>query len=66
MSVDRRSLRAVVKRCRASTENGRPFADRMKQLNRLLRQIETEIKRADRIYRTPSTSHPNAPNFRNL
>ena len=59
-------LRAVAERCRTSTENDRPLADRMKQLNQLLRQIDTEIGRADQIYRTPPTPHPNAPNLRNF
>ena len=59
-------LRAVADRCRAAAENDRPLEGRMKQLNQLLRQIDTELKRADRVYRTPPTPQPNAPNFRNL
>jgi hypothetical protein len=58
-------LRTVAERCRTSTENDRPLADRMKQLNQLLREIDAELRRADKIYRSPPTPHPNAPNFRN-
>jgi hypothetical protein len=59
-------LRAVAEVCRNGTVNDRPLAARMQQLNQLLRQIDTELRRVDQIYRTPPTSHPNAPNFRNL
>ena len=59
-------LRTVAEACRNTTANDRPLETRMKQLNQLLRQIDTEIGRADQIYRTPPTSHPNAPNFRNI
>jgi DNA-binding transcriptional MerR regulator len=58
-------LRAVAEGCRAATENDRPLEARMKQLNQLLRQIDTELRRADQIYRALPTPHPNAPNFRN-
>ena len=59
-------LRTVAEGCRTATVNDRPLAARMKLLNQLLRQIDTELRRADKIYCTPPTSHPNAPNFRNL
>ena len=59
-------LRTVAEGCRTATVNDRPFEARVKLLNQLLRQIETELKRADKIYCTPPISDPNAPNFRNL
>lgn len=59
-------LRIVAEACRNATVNDQPLEARVKQLNQLLRQIDTEIGRADKIYRTPPTPHPNAPNFRNL
>ena len=38
----------------------------MSQLDLLLRQINTELKRADRVYSEPPAPHPNASNLRNL
>jgi hypothetical protein len=58
-------LRGVAEACRNATMNDQPLEARTKQLNWLLRQIDTEIGRINQIYRTPPTSHPNAPNFRN-
>ena len=59
-------LRAVADACRNATANDQPLEARMKHLTQLLRHIDTELKRADKIYGTPPTSHPNAPNFRSL
>jgi hemerythrin-like domain-containing protein len=58
-------LRAVAEACRNATVNDQPLAARVTQLNQLLRHIDTELRRADQIYRTLPTSHPNAPNLRN-
>jgi hypothetical protein len=58
-------LRAVAETCRNATLNDQPLAARVTRLKQLLRHIDTEVRRADQIYRTPPTSHPNAPDFRN-
>jgi hypothetical protein len=57
-------LRALAEGCRIATENDRPLDARMRQISQLLRQIDAELRRSDRIYRDPPTSHPNAPKFR--
>jgi hypothetical protein len=59
-------LRAIAEACRNGTENDRSFAERMADLNQLLRQIDIQVRRVDRVYRTPPTPHPNAPGFRDI
>jgi hypothetical protein len=56
-------LRTAAESCRNTAVNDRPLEDRKKQLNQLLRQIDGALGHVDRIYRSPPTSHPNAPNF---
>lgn len=57
-------LRAIAQACADATERDRPIEHRMRYLNHLLQQIDTELKRADKIYRSRPTPHPNAPSFR--
>jgi len=57
-------LRAVAEACHNCAENDRPTTQLMTNLNLLLRQIDTQVRRADRVYRTPPAPHPNAPGFR--
>jgi DNA-binding transcriptional MerR regulator len=54
-------IRALADACRIDTENDQPQIVRMKKLNQLLRMIDAEISRADKIYRSPPVAHPNAP-----
>ncbi|WP_144153278.1 hypothetical protein [Paraburkholderia sp. BCC1885] len=58
-------LRDVADVCRVATENERRLADRIHEMNNLLRQIDAQLKRVDKVYRSPPIPHPNAPNFRN-
>jgi hypothetical protein len=57
----RPEIRALAEQCRIAAENEQPLMPRLKQLNRLIRMIDTEISRADQIYRSPPVAHPNAP-----
>lgn len=57
-------IRIAAEACRNATESERTFEHRMRVLNQLVRQIDAELRRADKIYRAPPTPHPNAPNFR--
>ena len=59
-------LSEIARRCRSLTEDDRPLVDRMAALNQLNRGIEAQQRRAGRVYGSPPTRHPNAPNFRKL
>ncbi|QYD68752.1 hypothetical protein KZJ38_21440 [Paraburkholderia edwinii] len=57
-------IRTLVEQCRIAAENKQPLDQRVKQINKLLREIDAQIHRADKIYRPTPTPHPNAPRSR--
>jgi hypothetical protein len=57
-------IRMLAEACRIAAENEQPLPDRVKKLNQLIREIDVQITRADKIYRSIPSAPPNAPGYR--